>query len=141
MFVCFLFISTLKSTTTTTTSPPTSLPALGAQAPRCPSSPLRDVGPLSGGQRERSKDDRVGQTTTTWRCQRRHETPSHDTVSPTTTRRAPGYGGPDDDAKRPRSRWARRRREDPNNMVSPTTTRRAPGHGGPDDDANSPRTR
>src|SRR6267143_1994175 len=122
MFVCFLFISPFKSTTTTTTSPPTSLPALGAQAPHCPSSPLRDVGPLSGGQRERSKDDRVGQTTTTRRCQRRHETRSHDTVSPTTTRRAPGYCGPDD-------------------TVSPTTTRRAPGYCGPDNDAKSLRSR
>src|SRR6266700_2156453 len=119
MFVCFLFISTLKSTTTTTTSPPTSLPALGAQAPRCPSSPLRDVGPLSGGQRERSKDDRVGQTTTTRNTQPRHETPSHDTVSPTTTRRAPGYGGPDDG-------------EEPDDTGSPMTTRRTPGYGGSD---------
>src|SRR6266567_3861797 len=112
MFVCFLFISPFKSTTTITTSLPTSLPALGAQAPRCPSPPLRDVGPLSGGQRERSKDDRVGQMTTTRRCQQRHETPSHNTVSLTTTRRAPGYGGPDNDTKSPRSRWARRRREE-----------------------------
>src|SRR6266699_2599854 len=101
MFVCFLFISPFKSTTTITTSPPTSLSALGAQAPWCPSPPLKDVGLLSGGQRERSKDDRVGQTTTTRRCQRRHETPSHDTVSPTTTQRAPGHGGPDEDAKSP----------------------------------------
>src|SRR6267378_1861952 len=103
------------------------------------------------------EDNASGRRTTGWAKRRRHETPSHDTVSPTTTQRAPGYGGPDDDAKSPRSRWARRHgepdddaksprllwarqlREEPQVTAGPTTTRRA-RHRKHLDDAKSPTT-
>src|SRR6267143_806322 len=64
-----------------------------------------------------------------------------DTAVPTTTRNAqPRHGEPDDDAKSPRSRWARRRREQHDDTVNPTTTRKARRREQPDD-AKSQTTR
>src|SRR6267378_3148928 len=54
-------------------------PRHGAQAPHCPSPPLRDVGPLSGGQRELRR-------TTGWAKRRRHDGANADTKRPATTR-------------------------------------------------------
>src|SRR6267378_2075215 len=51
----------------------------GAQAPRCPSPPLRDVGLLSGGQCELRR-------TTGWAKRRRHEGANTDTKHPAMTR-------------------------------------------------------
>src|SRR6266700_2156449 len=64
-----------------------------------------------------------------------------DTKHPATTRNAqPRHGEPDDDAKSPRLRWARRRCEEPQVTVGPTTTRRPQQHGEPHDNAKSPRS-
>ena len=88
-------------------------PRHGAQAPHCPSPPLRDVGPLSGGQRELRR-------TTGWAKRRRHDGANDDTKRPATTRWARRRREELDDAKSPTTRRARRR-EEPDAMVSPNS--------------------